>query len=162
MLTSDARVTQTRWINAPTLAISASFLRLPRLRLAAAVRGLAPSSIPSLCATVLGLLAPFIPAGPLARGCFECVGPCLQLPARAIREAAASTLLLGLSSAQISGPISVPFSGPPGTSSSVAHGRHLRAQRSLAFASAASGLTRALQLVRASGAGMQPVRYLYM
>lgn len=139
---------QTRWLNVPTLALSASSLHPRKLPIGAARRRLFRwSSLPSLCATVLGLLSPMLPAGQLARGCFECVGARPQLPARAIREAAASTLLLGISSTQLSEPACTPYVRAP----------HAHAQQSLALASAATGLVRALQLVGVSGQGMRPL-----
>jgi hypothetical protein len=139
---------QTRWLNVPTLALSASSLHPRKLHLRVASRRLVRlSSLPSLGATALGLLSPILPASRLARGCFECVGARPQLPARAIREAAASTLLLGLTSTQFADPASTSDAGAP----------HAHAQQSLALASVATGLARALQLLGASGQGMRPL-----
>lgn len=137
---------QTRWINAPTLALSAAYVRPRKLHLGSACgQGVQWYILPSLGTALLGALCSVLPAGWLARGCFECVGAAPRFPAAAIREAGASTLLLGLSSMQLS------------RHQGEASPSHGRSQQSLALATAVSGLSRAWQLLGASGQGMRPL-----
>lgn len=152
-LTGRAGLISEQWPRAraahvPALALCAARLRPLRLwrrlreeRVAPPSRRLAERI--GLGAAAVGLAPVALPAGPLARGCFECVGASAALPARALREACAPTALLGLCCAALQ----LPRSG------------RRRWLRPVGAASAALGATRVWELAGARGAGLRrPVR----